>query len=227
MDNDVSELKKPDVIPVELFNFRGNRTTDLINNQSIENELVGKLRDYKFEFLEPVFISSIIVNTSGYSNFATLYFEIHRNDGQETQQISEVSEDVFLINVGQFANGFTFRPSVSHSFFSPKTVKSIEVRGYRRDSFSELESALVNLEGFDEKIRKREQDLDQRQSEFDTKISELERQVKELSENKNELSAQIAGETSTLQKQKSEREQLQKAIKAFPHYVDTYPAALK
>ncbi len=63
-----------EALPIHLFSKLSNKSTKLINNTDPENYMKGRSQAYRYELKDPVFVSSIEVQTEGYLNYKQLEF---------------------------------------------------------------------------------------------------------------------------------------------------------
>ncbi|PCH98231.1 MAG: hypothetical protein COB84_02655 [Rhodobacteraceae bacterium] len=187
-----------DKIPTSLFNKRHNKTTDLINNQSEENYMAGKARPYRFEFTEEVFVSKVRVFTSGYSDIAELKVKIKNANGGMLDYVAKNLEEYFEVEVLKFCSEVTFTPLVKGLFSSSKTIKKVEIIGYARKQFFELEDAFFRLEGFKSDILVKEIKLREDQEKFKDEQVTYEGIIAKLKITKSELETDIGKTTGEL-----------------------------
>jgi len=98
------------IIDIDFFQKFSNKTTKLINNENRDFSIDGRHRWYEYEFIEPVYITNIKIESEGYSSFDDFEIEIHHVDGTKHQQKVRVSENIVSLKLGKLVNAFRFRP---------------------------------------------------------------------------------------------------------------------
>ncbi len=198
MENIKDEFPELQKIEVSLFNKRNNKTTSLINNQSDSNFMKGQGKAYIFELTEPIFLSRIIVTTSGYNQSSEFKFGVLSADNSKMELVSKNIDGQFTATVNQFSRSFSFKPDSNSIFSDPRTITQVEVWGYKRDQFKELEEKLFSLEEFESEILEKEDALRLKQEVFEVDKIELETSITSLSEQKTEIEAELETATSQL-----------------------------
>ena len=145
-------------ISVELFSRTSSKTTRLINNIKDENKLDGRSRWYDFELKQPIYILDISVETSGYSSWNMIEFDVHHVDGTRHEQKVKISPDGTKVQIGKLANKFSFKPDAK--WLSETQVSKVVVTGLSLDEFHSYEWALKDFDKREASIKELEADLE-------------------------------------------------------------------
>ncbi|TNF16905.1 MAG: hypothetical protein EP320_00300 [Rhodobacteraceae bacterium] len=186
IDNPTS-LAKPHAIPVELFSRQTKKTTQLIENISDEKALDGKNRWYEFFLETPVYAREISVETSGYSTWNEIEFEVDHLDGTRHEEKIRFNPDNTSIHLGKLITGFRFRPE--SKWLANTKIHKVSVTGLTLDEFHAYEWRLKEID-------QKEKELKLRETEAET----LDLRVKELQSQKSNLDGEIGKSKAELSK---------------------------
>ena len=171
-----SELELSE-IPIELFDKRANKTTNLINNTDPKNEIKARYTWYTFGFIEPLFVSELEIHTEGHTAYSKAEINITLIDDTQKTVNATNQDNSFTFQANYFVKGFSIKVDTG---ITTKYIKSVRVIGYKQTSFRKLEAAISTID----------QDRAEVQADKD-KQNELEEQIKQLGANKAALAADV------------------------------------
>lgn len=148
IDDLAGETPIPSPIPVSLFERQENKTTQLINNQSIEFFVEGRHRWYEFKFEEPIYVTNIQVTATGYDSWNDVSYELFCLDGNKESQSVKFSGSETSYSHSKVVTGFRFRPDAKWGSEEGRAVKSVIVTGLNLKDFHRLEAKLYQIEKY-------------------------------------------------------------------------------
>lgn len=207
--NKINEINitKTKPIPIELFCKKSRRTTPLINNQSPEASQKGENRWYDIELKEPVYISSIIVNTEDYKSYGTAEAKwSNAAYSFHSERKTKISENSFRFEINNFIDKFSFKPEKAYSG-SPK-ILSINLTGYTREEFEDICNTVTKLDSEKENLIKKLASIEKDESNHLNKILELTNEKEEIEDSIAELKNEKAGCQTEINNLKEQSEEL-------------------
>ncbi len=139
-------------IPFGFFDKQSNRTTKLVASSGQTQPVDGRHRWFDYKFTEPVLISSIEIDTTGYNSFHEFESKLTNANGQESSFFKNLSDDKWLVVVNDICRRFSFRPP--SVFFSSPSILQILVQGLEKGNISAALDNLSDIEGYKDNIIK-------------------------------------------------------------------------
>jgi len=155
-DVDGISLPNPDVIQVEFYNKKNNKSEVLINNSDKNISIKGKNIFYNFSYTERVWISHVIIDTENYHSWQKIEFQWF-DKGRSFSEIVTNTNNSFVIEINDFVDVFSFKPP--KTFESEAKLINIESNGFLVDDFNETISLISKIEMFKERIIDKSQSL--------------------------------------------------------------------
>jgi hypothetical protein len=126
------DIPTPHPINLEFFAKRGNKTTKLINSDEAF-ALEGTHRWFEYEFAEPVYLSSLRIDCSGYEGWHKFEIEVFHSDQTQYHDYISVDNDSVSLNLGKLVVGFRFKPE--SRWMTKTSILNVVVTGYSLADF--------------------------------------------------------------------------------------------
>lgn len=192
------ELQAVSIIPIELFNKRTNKVTQLVNNSSLDLAQKGQNKWYEFSFKEEIYITTIRVNLTGYGSYKDAEVNcVGALSKDANTQTIRIKDDYFEITINDLVSSFSFRPEKRR--FHETTIMSVNVTGYTKQDFNQVLDDISDIEKYRNRIivssnRKIEEAKECQQvlDDFETEKEEAQAQVDTLREEEQEITGAIS-----------------------------------
>lgn len=204
----------PDIkdIPFEFFSKPGNKTTKLINSKhgfSIE----GTSRWYEFEFSEPVYLTNIIINSSGYSSWNKFDVEVFHTDETIHKEKIPVKENQVSLSLGKLCRKFRFKPDTK--WLSETTISQVVASGYTLQEFHSFEREIGEIVSREQIVSDKEAELESANTERDAILQEVksvQSQVSKLENQRTELDSRTVILAQQVKEAEAHTKDLQREI---------------
>lgn len=190
----------PHPIEIEFFSKVSNKTTKLINS-SKGFKVGGANRWYEFDFIQPVYLTEIRVDTSGYSSWHKFEFEISHIDGSTHRESLAVENNVILLSLGKLSSGFRFRPD--QAYLTKTDILRVVAVGFSLAEFHEYEAILKNLRARAAKIAEKEEaysSLEETETQLRDSVEKLTSEVGKLTAQRTEISDAMSSLSSQIKR---------------------------
>lgn len=182
---------KPHQIDVKFFAKSSGQSAEVINNIKPELSIKGQSRQYRFEFAEPVYITNISIECSGYDSIDKFEIQVHHVDGTNHDERVRVNGDEVNLRLGKLSSGFSFKPDPK--WLSNTQIHKISVHGFTLDEFHKLEWSVKEISAERKRLDSREVELDGRELEIEAlvqKKADLEKSVGTLTAEASKLATE-------------------------------------
>lgn len=147
-----AEMPQEREIDVTFFSHKHRKSTQLIGSQAGE-PLRGRREWVEYDLLVPVYVSSIRVTASGYSEFHEMELVLEDSLTATKSKITAKFDGAgFGFSPKCFVKSFSIRPDSSWSVLNSPYISRIDVRGLEQNSFFEVVSLYENAAREREKI---------------------------------------------------------------------------
>lgn len=202
---DAGSLPAPKNIDIGFFLHKTRKSTKLIGNQSSENFIKARRDWMDFDFIDIIYVKSIVVFADGYESYHEL--ELSYEDfisKQTTIQRVKYESGCFTFLIERFLGGFGLRPN--ESWFKSSRLTSIKIDGVEQSSFSEVIDALNDIESYKTKTEthlnrylERAASAEKRSAELAEFNGELEQSIRQHEERLADLEDAVEGEGGKLE----------------------------
>lgn len=176
------EASAPKNIPFELFDKKNRKTTKLADLSAVK-PMKGRHDWYDFEFLEPVFISSISVHASEYDYKDCSFKWTSLSSGEELINEVKFQSTSFQIIVNDFISKFSFRPD--RKYFGDPKISSVNASGFTLKEYYQEREKIGRISELRATAIREAQVTIKKADDASVKLEELEAEIEEY-ENKNE-----------------------------------------
>lgn len=202
---DAGSLPAPKNIDIGFFLHKSRKSTKLIGNQSSENFIKARRDWMDFDFIDIIYVKTIVVFADGYESYHEL--ELSYEDfisKQTTIQRVKYESGCFTFQIDRFLGGFGLRPN--ESWFKSSRLTSIKIDGVEQSSFSEVIDALNDIESYKTKTEthlnrylERAASAEKRSAELVELNGGLEQSIRQREERLAELEDALQGEGEKLE----------------------------
>jgi len=196
----------PHPIEFDFFSKQSNKTTKLVNSAD-GFKLDGANRWYDFEFTQPVYLTKISIEVSGYDRWHKFEVEVDHIDGTKHQQQLPVDGENVSLKLGKLATGFRFRPD--RVWITQTDILRVVATGYTLDEFHEYEAIVKN-------IRSRTKTIDDKEVAY-----------KSLEESEKNLQASVKALTSEVGKLTAQRSEISESATTMSNQIKERDASKK
>jgi hypothetical protein len=139
---ETQEIRPPSTIPFQFFSKSENKTTQLADPEG-DVVLDGAQRWFVFEFTEPVYLTQIEINSSGYERWDKFEVQVSHIDGTRHEEQLRVEEGSVKLGLGKLCSGFQFKPD--RKWYGQVKINKVVAEGYTLSQFHDLEWAVKGL----------------------------------------------------------------------------------
>ena len=119
-------------LPFSLLSKRENKSTKLVATSNDVMPMKGVNRWFDYEFLEPVFLSEIIVEVEDYNAYNKFEFKWYLAGGSEVaQDLSRSEDDSYRAPINQLVNKVSFKPP--SKWLSDPKINRVRLIGFKKD----------------------------------------------------------------------------------------------
>jgi hypothetical protein len=186
---------EPKQIPFTLLERPQNRTTKLLANSGDDRPVQGQNRAYVYSFREPVFISFIEINTTGYRDYDRFEVEIVTDNKSRKLLSGNPKDDQLQLNIDEFCKEISFKPPSAWARLTSPNIQNVRIIGFQKSDvgrFISYAHALDELkdQALDDIKAKKEAtalDIKKRQDAADARVAAAEQKEAELAQVNSEI----------------------------------------
>jgi hypothetical protein len=225
------EGKPLDELPFEFFDKPGNKTTKLIANSGNVEPIKGKAQTFSYQFKESVFLISVEISTTGYSDLSAFDFSTIDVFGDSFHGVlNPDSSGKCKIVLNRLVKAFSFTPPSNImavlGINSGRSVNFVKVTGFPVAKIEEYLGAISEVSLYKNKVisycqQKMEEanKADLRISDTKAKIQENTAQIDQQNKDINSLSSEVGKLTSQRDTMATGIEGLKREEEAFKEKV--------
>jgi hypothetical protein len=177
------------ILPFLLLERQSNSTTKLLANSGTTRSIEGRKRPYRFEFKEPVMLSHVEIDMTGYKDYHKFAFLVKTIDGREEEYSEYPKDDMVSLTVDELCTSVIFTPPTawaSSPHFNQVRLFGIrmsevgkfinfayDIDGLKNEALAEIQAQQVAAQGRIEKAAEAQSNLDILQQRVAEAASEL------------------------------------------------------
>lgn len=200
-------------IDVEFFSRRSNKSHQVINSTDPSEYIKGRSYWHRYDFTEPVYLTEIELETSGYQSWDSFHLRVEYCDGESREEQVKVNSGMVSLHLGKLATGFSFKPE--KKYLSDPKINNLKVYGLYLDEFHRLEEEVRSIQKREKSVAAKEDRLSELEESIRTsrqELSEIETNIGRLEANSSQLEKNRVGAEEALQKSKDRLSLLERDI---------------
>ncbi|MHA7886142.1 hypothetical protein [Roseicyclus sp.] len=170
---EVSPSKK---IPFELYDKKSRKTTKLADLSNV-SPMKGRHDWFGFEFVEPVFVSTIVVDAAGYDYKDCVFKWKSASTGDVRQDDTRFDDETFRITINDFITEFSFKPD--RKYIGNPQIASVSAIGFTLSDFHEERGKIGKIAELRAAAVRDAQATISEASEAEARLEEIEAEIQE------------------------------------------------
>ena len=202
-------------IEIDFFSKQSNKTTKLINSPD-GFQIDGTNRWFDFELTEPVYLTEIRIETSGYDGWSKFEIEVQHIDGTEHKEFVSVEDGVVSLGFGKLASAFRFRPPAK--WVIKTDILRVVATGYSLEEFHDYEWSLKNIQSREKEITAKEAaftELEEEEKSLKTSVRQLTAEVGKLTAQRDEITESVKILSEEIRQGEASKKDIQTEIESL------------
>lgn len=144
--SEIESLEPPLIseLPFELIERHNNRATRLVANSGQTQPVEGRNVEFRYHFKEPVFLSHIRINVTGYSEYDRFIIETKNVHGETRKFHATPQDGKVYADVDELCKRISFEPP--RAWFRQPMLHSVELFGFKDSETKEFITFAVDLD---------------------------------------------------------------------------------
>lgn len=226
------EAKPLEELPFEFFDKPANKTTKLIANSGSVEPIKGKAQAFSYQFKEPVFLISVEISTTGYSDLSEFEFSaIDIFDEQFQDVLKPDSGGECKIALNRLVKTFSFTPPSNImavlGINSGRAISFVKVVGFPVARLEEYLAAISEVSLYKNKIISYCQQRIEEAAKADLRISDINGKIQQGTDQIDQQNKDINSLSSEVGKLTSQREAIVAGIEGLKREEEVFKEKVK